>query len=396
MIVDTVRSRGEVPYPDADLLSVTELLSGDERTRLASLRQFFQDEVRPVATELWNRAAFPFELLPRLAALDLVGRNGRRDSALLTGLAVMEFARADTSLCSFFLIHSELFTEAIRTLGSDAHRRELLPALTDLTNVGAFALTEPDHGSDVSREMETTAERVGDEWILRGSKRWIGNASLADYILVWARDTGDSQVKGFLVEHGRAGLSTSVILNKIALRIVQNADVVLDDVHIPFDNWLPGTTSFRDTDGLLKNSRTWVAWQAVGQQFAAIDIARSYALERKQFGKPLAARQIVQEQLVRMVGNATTSLSLMIQLARLQEEDALRMEHAALAKATCSARMRETVAIGRAMLGGNGISTDFEMAKVFADAEAIYSYEGSYEINALIVGRAFTGLSAFD
>jgi glutaryl-CoA dehydrogenase len=175
---------------------------------------------------------------------------------------------------------------------------------------------------------------------------------------------------------------------------VQNADIALDDVRIPDSNRLPGARTFRDTNSLLCNSRIWVAWQAVGQQLAAFDVARAYAVERTQFGRPLAAFQLVQEQLARMIGNATSSLSLMVQMARLQESGRLTMDHAALAKSSCSLRMRETVALGRSILGGNGIVTEFEMAKIFADAEAIYSYEGTYEVNALLVGRAVTGVSA--
>jgi len=243
--------------------------------------------------------------------------------------------------------------------------------------------------------MQTTATRDGDEWVLNGQKRWIGNGAMADFVLVWARDTADQQIKGFIVERGRAGFSGSTIENKIAVRIVQNADLTLQDVRIPFENWLPGTTGFRATNELLRNSRVWVAWQSVGQQLAAFDVARAYALDRRQFGKPIASFQLIQEQLTRMIGNATLSLSLMIQLARLQESGTLGMDQAALAKASCTSLMRETVALGRGILGGNGISTDFEMAKIFADAEAIYSYEGSYEVNALIVGRAVTGISAF-
>ena len=383
------------PYPDADLLFVNELLTVEERDQLASVREFLHAEVRPIAVDYWNRGEFPFQLLPKLAKQELVGRGMHHGSHLLTGLIQLEMTRADTSISTFFGVHNELFTAAIQTLGSEAQRRDLLPDLLALKKIGAFALTEPDHGSDVSRSMETTATRDGDEWIISGEKRWIGNGTFADYVLVWARDTADRQIKGFIVESTRAGFAATAIDNKIAARIVQNANITLTNVRIPVGNWLPGTHSFRDTNVLLRNSRVWVAWQAVGQQFAAFDIARAYALQRQQFGKPIASFQLVQEKLVRMIGNATMSLSLMIQMARLQETDHLSMDQAALAKAMCSAHMRETVALGRSLMGGNGISTDFEMAKVFADAEAIYSYEGTYEVNALIVGRAITGISAF-
>jgi glutaryl-CoA dehydrogenase len=383
------------PYPDADLLFIDDLLTPVEAERLRDLRRLFQEKIRPIAVDYWNRGEFPFELLPILAEQNLVGLGLRHGSHLLTGLVQLELTRADTSVGTFFGVHNELFTAAIQSLGSPEQRLELLPDLLALKKVGSFALTEPDHGSDISRQMSTTALRDGDEWVINGRKRWIGNATFADYILVWARDVADDQIKGFIVESDRPGYSATTIDNKIAVRIVQNADIVLDEVRIPASNQLPGAKTFADTNGLLCNSRIWVAWQAVGQQFAAFDVAREYALGRTQFGKPLAGFQLVQEQLTRMISNATASLTLMIQMARLQESGRLTMDHAALAKATCSLRMRETVALGRSIFGGNGITTDYEMAKIFADAEAIYSYEGTYEVNALIVGRAVTGISAF-
>ncbi|MCU1420801.1 MAG: Acyl-coenzyme oxidase [Microbacteriaceae bacterium] len=392
----TTTARLPVPYPDDDLLFVDDLLTPVEAERLRFLRRLFQERVRPIATDYWNRAAFPFELLPVLAEQNLVGLGLRHGSHLLTGLVQMELTRADTSVGTFFGVHNELFTAAIQSLGSEAHRRDLLPDLLALRKVGSFALTEPDHGSDISRQMATTARRDGDEWVISGRKRWIGNAAFCDYVLVWARDVADDQIKGFIVESDRPGFSATTIENKIAVRIVQNADIVLNDVRVPLENHLPGARTFRDTNDLLCNSRIWVAWQAVGQQLAAFDVAREYALSREQFGRPLAGFQLVQEQLTRMISNASASLALMVQMARLQESGRLTMDHAALAKATCSLRMRETVSLGRSILGGNGISTDFEMAKIFADAEAIYSYEGTYEVNALIVGRAITGISAFE
>lgn len=381
------------PYPDGDILFVADLLPQEERKQYHAARSFFQSEVRPIAPDYWNRAEFPFELLPKLAAQQLSTLN--TSSRLLTGLIQMEFARADTSISTFFGVHHELVTTAIYELGSDWQRRRLLPDLLALKKIGAFALTEPEHGSDISREMATTAERVEDGWVINGAKRWIGNGSFADYVLVWAKDTTDGEIKGFIVEKEMPGFQANVIVNKTAARIVQNADITLVNVKVPFSNWLPGTKSFRDTNVLLRNSRVWVSWQAVGQQFAAFDVARAYALNRRQFGKPLASFQIVQSQLAKILANATMSLSLMIQMARLQEDGQLTMDQAALAKASCTERMRESVALGRAMLGGNGISTDYEMAKIFADAEAIYSYEGSHEINTLLVGRAITGISAF-
>lgn len=378
-----------------DLLAVDGILSRDLLARLEELREFFQTRIRPRAGEYWMKGEFPFDLLHDVGELDIVGKLSESADPLFTGLVQLEMTRADTSFSTFFGVHNELFVSAIELLGSDEQKKKYLPDLKAMRTTGAFALTEPDHGSDISRNMQTTAKRDGDEWVLNGAKRWIGNATFSDFVLVWARDVDDDQIKGFVVEKGRAGFVTTLIENKIAVRGVQNADIQLENVRLPFESWLPGTTSFKETNQLLLNSRVWVAWQAVGQQFAAVDVARSYTLEREQFGKPLAARQLVQSHLVHMVENANLSLSLMVQIARLQSAGTLTMDRAALAKASCTRLMRETVALGRALLGGNGISTDYEMAKIFADAEAIYSYEGTYEVNALIVGRAVTGLSAF-
>jgi glutaryl-CoA dehydrogenase len=379
----------------ADMLGVDGILPRDRLARLDELREFFQKRIRPLAVEHWNNGTFPFELLPELGELELVDSLSESGDPLFTGLVQLEMTRADTSFSTFFGVHNELFVAGIELFGSRAQKEKYLPDLLALRTIGAFALTEPDHGSDISRNMATTATRHGNEWVLDGQKRWIGNATFSDFVLVWARDTADDQIKGFIVEKDRPGFSTRLIENKIAVRSVQNADIALEGVRIPYENWLPGTTSFSVTNQLLMNSRVWVAWQAVGQQFAAVDVARSYALERQQFGKPLATRQLVQSQLVEMIENASLSLSLMVQIARVQESGTLTMDRAALAKASCTRLMRETVAIGRALLGGNGITTDYEMAKIFADAEAIYSYEGTYEVNSLIVGRAVTGMSAF-
>jgi glutaryl-CoA dehydrogenase len=238
------------------------------------------------------------------------------------------------------------------------------------------------------------ADDGGDAWVLNGAKRWIGNGTFCDYMLVWACDEADGSVRGFIVDASLPGVSRTRIENKIALRTVQNADIVLDEVHVAEADRFPSISSFADTRELLRGSRIMVAWQAVGQQLAAFDVARQYAVERRQFGRPLAHFQLIQQQLVTMLGNAVASMGMMAGLARLQDAGAADMPQVALAKSYLSARMRETVALGRSILGGNGIVTDYRMAKIFSDAEAIYTYEGSFEINTLIVGRAVTGISA--
>ncbi|MFC5929457.1 acyl-CoA dehydrogenase [Cryobacterium melibiosiphilum] len=382
-------------FHSADFLGYEDLLTPAERLRLDAAREVFELDVRPLVADHWDRGEFPFAVVPTLAALHLVGMPAAGESYLLHRFMHLELARVDTSMSTFLGVHSELFTAAIAQLGSAEQRERYLPDALALRTIGAFALTEPDHGSDISRNMQTTATRTGDSWTLNGVKRWIGNGTFADHVLVWARDTADAQVKGFIVASRTAGFNAVKIENKIALRIVQNATITLADVVVSEADRLPGASAFCDTNALLTNSRVWVAWQTVGLQFAAYDYSLRYALERTQFGKPIASFQLVQDKLVRMLENATASLGTMVRIAQLQQAGTLRPEHAAMAKASGSARMRESAALGRGLLGGNGISTDFGMARVFADAEAVYSYEGSYEINTLLVGRAITGISAF-
>lgn len=390
--------------PTADFFDYESMLSVPEQRKLHELREFLAAEVAPYAAEWWNRAEFPAHILPKLAALELSTPAQRGYSHLFAGLVIAEITRVDTSIATFFLVHHDLFVEALYEFGSDDQRDRLLDDASNLRTTGAFALTEPEHGSDVAGGMETRARRVsshngaaddgGDCWVLNGAKRWIGNGTFCDYMLVWARDEADGAVRGFIVDASLPGVTRSRIEHKIALRTVQNADIVFDGVRVREADRFATISSFEDTNKLLRGSRIMVAWQAVGQQLAAFDVARRYAVERQQFGRPLAKFQLIQQQLVAMLGNAVASMGMMVRIAQLQDSDAADMAQVALAKSYTSARMRETVAMGRSLLGGNGIVTDFRMAKIFADAEAIYTYEGSYEINTLIVGRAVTGVSA--
>ncbi|WP_457965573.1 acyl-CoA dehydrogenase family protein [Arthrobacter sp. D1-29] len=390
--------------PTADFFAFESLLSDGERNKLAELRDFLATEIAPYAGEWWNKAEFPAHILPKLAALELSTPAQRGYSHLFAGLVIAEMTRVDTSIATFFLVHHDLFVESLYAFGSPGQRERLLGDASNLRITGAFALTEPGHGSDVAGGMETRARRIssrtgepdaeGDSWVLNGAKRWIGNGTFCDYLLVWARDEADGAVRGFIVDASLPGVSRSRIENKMALRTVQNADIVFADVRVAEADRFSGIASFDDTNRLLRGSRIMVAWQGVGQQLAAFDVARQYAVERHQFGRPLAKFQLIQQQLVTMLGNTVASMGMMVRLAQLQEDGAADMPQVALAKSYISARMRETVAMGRSILGGNGIVTEYRMAKIFADAEAIFTYEGSFEINSLIVGRAVTGVSA--
>lgn len=384
-----------LPYANGDFYDFDGMLAPEERERLQEIRDFLAKEVRPIAVDCWNRGEFPMEIIPKIAELNIVSPVHRQGHTnVFAGLAHAEFTRADASLATFMGVHDGLFTGSIEALASEEQKAAWLPDVYAMKKIGAFGLTEPLGGSDVAGGTRTTARREGENWILNGAKRWIGNATFSDWVVIYARDVADNQVKAFLVDTKLPGYSASKIENKTALRTVQNADIVLENVVVPHEFKLAGGNSFRDTNKVLKVTRLAVAWQAVGQQMAAFDVARRYAVERHQFGRPIASFQLVQDQLVKMLGNTVASMGMMVRLAQLEDLGQAKDEQSALAKAFTTARMRETVAMGRSILGGNGIVSDYEMAKIFADAEAIYSYEGTYEINTLVVGRAITGISA--
>lgn len=386
----------DLPYPTGDFFDFEGLLPSHERERLHEVRTWLDAEVRPIATDYWNRSEFPMELIPKIAELDIISPVRRQGhSHLFAGLLTAEIHRADASVGTFMSGQDGLFTGSIELLASEEQKAAWLPDIYALKKTGVFAITEPLAGSDVAGGTRTTAVREGDKWVLNGEKRWIGNSTFSDYVIIWAKDVEDEQVKGFLVDTKTPGFSATLIQNRISLRSVQNADIKLTDVRISDEFRLAGANSFRDTNKVLKSTRATVGWQAVGLQMAAFDVARKYAVGRHQFGKPLAAFQLIQEQLVTMLSNSMSSMGMMVRLAQLEDAGESKNEHSAMAKAFATKRMRETVALGRSILGGNGIVTDYEMAKIFCDAEAIYTYEGTYEINTLVAGRAITGVAAF-
>lgn len=382
-------------FPDGDLLRLVPTLQPAERERFREIRRFLQEQVRPRSIPYWERDEFAPELVALMAPYGLGRLQLDGSSRLFKGLVHAELARADVSLSALVGIHNELIVGMIEQLGSPRQKREWLPRLSGFEALGAFALTEPEHGSDIKGGLSTTARREGEQWVLNGAKRWIGAGTIAQIALVWARDVADGAIKGFLVETDRPGYTATKITGKTGLRIMQNADIALRDVRIPAANLLPGATGFARANDLLRDSRAWVGWQAAGLQLAAFDVARDYSLQRRQFDRPLAKFQLTQDGLAELIGNATASLALMTHIARLQEEGDMVMAQAALAKATTTRLARSSVAIARNVLGGNGICAEYEAAKIFNDAEVLYTYEGSYQINQLIVGRAVTGVSAF-
>ena len=384
---------------DADFYDLELLLDDQDRALLHRVHSFMEQQVQPIINHYWTRARFPHELLPGLAELGIAGLpytgyGCPGKSPLLDGMVAMELARTDPSIATFFGVHGGLAMGSIYLCGSEEQKQRWLPAMASMEKLGAFGLTEPEVGSGASRGLATSARRDGDAWVLEGRKKWIGNASFADVTVIWARDVEDGQVKGFLVEAGTPGFTTENLEDKIALRVVQNALITLEGVRVPETNRLQAATSFRDTAEVLKMTRAGVAWMAVGCARGAYEHALAYACERQQFGRPIGGFQLVQDLLVRMLGNITASACLCARLSQLQAAGLAADEHASLAKAFCTVRMRETVGWARELLGGNGILLEHHVGRFVADAEAIYSYEGTRELNTLIVGRALTGLSA--
>jgi glutaryl-CoA dehydrogenase len=385
---------------ESDFYSLELLLDPDGRQVLHRVREFMEKEVEPVINRYWTREEFPREIIPAMSELGVAGLaysgyGCAGGGCLLDGMVAMELARVDSSIATFAGVHGGLAMGSIYLCGSEEQKQRWLPAMARMEKIGAFGLTEPEVGSGAARGLTTTARRDGDEWVLDGQKKWIGNATFADYVVIWARDVDDNQVKGFVVETPAAGFSTTKMKDKIALRVVQNAFITLDGVRVPEANRLQDARSFRDTAKVLRLTRAGVAWMAVGCARGAYEHALAYAKERQQFGRPIAGFQLVQDQLVRMLANVTASACLCVRLSQLQGAGLADDQQSALAKAFCTVRMRETVGLARELLGGNGILLEYHVGRFVADAEAIYSYEGTREINTLIVGRAITGTSAF-
>ena len=382
----------------SDFFRIDDLLFEQERAIRARVRLFCDREVTPVINRFWEKAEFPFELLPRLAALRICGGTVRGYScpglsAVATGLVSMELARGDGSLNTFMAVQSGLVMQSIARLGSEDQKQHWLPRLARIESIGAFALTEPNHGSDVV-SLETRVRREGDRFVINGQKTWIGNGTIADVVIVWARDD-DGNVGGYLVERGTFGMRSSVITGKTSQRAVWQADMQFESVRIPAANRLPGAKSFRDTTAILTHARQTVAWDAVGHAVAAYELAMAYTRTRHSFGKPLSSYQLVQDKLARMLAEVTTMQLMCLRLSQLLDAGTMTAGMASLAKMHCASRARKVVADARDLLGGAGILLENHVARHQADLEATFTYEGTDHIQALIVGREITGIQAF-
>jgi len=388
------------PIP-SDFYGFEAALEDREKDVLTRLRAFLETEVKPQVNDLWAKAEFfPASVVKGLADLGLFGMPWEEtrpfeNSAVFRGWVALELGRIDASVATLVGMQNGLVMGAIGVGGSPEQRAEWLPKFANAEWLGCFGLTEPLSGSDSAQGLRTTATREGDEWVINGAKRWIGNGTVASHAIIWAKSSEDGQVKGFLVPTETPGYKATKIENKQALRIVQNADIVLTDVRVPEANRLQNANSFKETAAVLRLTRAEVAWAAVGMAIGAWEAALAYTTEREQFGRPIAAHQLIQEHDAKMLGNITASIAMCTRVSAMLDEGTQRDEHAALAKEFTTSRMRETVAWARESMGGNGIVLDNDVIRHFADAEAMFSYEGTREMNTLIVGRAVTGKAAF-
>ena len=383
--------------PSPDLYDLEELLEPEEIEIRDRVRAFCEQEVTPRINDYWERAEFPFELVPKLAGLGIAGGTIEGYgcpgmSNVAAGLVAAELARADGSVGTFNGVHSFLAMQSIAMLGDEEQRRRWLPAMARMERIGAFGLTEPAHGSDAVG-LETSARRDGDSFVLTGAKKWIGNGTIADHVIIWARGE-DGAVGGYVVDKGTPGYEARVMTGKTALRAVWQAEITLTDVRVPAENRLAGCSSFRDVSQVLDRTRYTVAWRALGLATASYELALAHALRREQFGSPIAGYQLVQDKLARMLAEITAMQLMCWRLSKLADAGRMTAAMASLAKMNHAAKARAIVADARDILGGDGILIDHHVARHHADMEAVFTFEGTDSVQALIVGREITGLSA--
>jgi glutaryl-CoA dehydrogenase len=392
LIVDVTQGLG------TDFYLVEEFLSEEEREIRDKVRAFADREVIPVINDFWNKEEFPFELIPKLAELNIAGTNIQGYgcpgmSHIASGLVATELSRGDGSLNTFFGVHSGLAMDSIAICGSEEQKEKWLPPMARLEKIGAFGLTEARHGSDVV-QLETRARREGDEYVIDGEKRWIGNASFADVTVIWARDEDDN-VSGFLVEKDTEGFSTEIMSGKMGKRAVWQAEIKLEGVRVPAENRLEGADTFKDTAKVLAATRVMVAWECIGHALASYEAALTYAKEREQFGKPIAGFQLIQNKLANMLAEITSMQLLCVRLAQLQEEGKMTDGMASLAKMNNAKKAKRVCAEARDVMGGNGVLLEYYVARHLSDMEITYTYEGTDTMQSLIVGREITGIGAF-
>ena len=382
-----------------DLIDVGSLLSDEEKRVRDRVREFVDREVIPVAADYWDRAQFPFGLLPGLGELGLMGGTLPEEygcagwNNVAYGFAIAELARGSGSLATFLHVQSGLAMTAIHELGSEEQKRRWLPPMARCEKIGCFGLTEPGAGSDPGSLSTTAVEKEGG-YILSGEKKWIGNASFSDVAVIWAR-TDEGKISGFLVETENPGFHADVLPRKASQRAAWQTQIKLEDCHVPEGARLPKAEGLGSTLSILTHSRYGVGWDGLGQAADCYEIALAYAKEREQFGRPIASFQLVQQKLVEMVNEISLSQLLSIHVGRLKDAGGLVPATVSMFKMNNVAKARQIAATAREVLGGNGILLDYRVMEHMADIEGVYTYEGTNDINTLIVGQAITGHRAF-
>jgi glutaryl-CoA dehydrogenase len=396
----TTNGAGDAALDSFDYFQLSHRLTDEQRELRRMIRRFALDEILPNINDYWERAEFPRPIIEKLTQLPIMGGMVRGYECagldpVSTGLAVYELARADGSVGTIYGVHSGLAMGSIGILGSEAQKARWLPAMARLEKLGAFGLTEPQRGSDAAHVL-TTATRDGDYYVLNGSKRWIGNASVADLLIIWARDE-EGGMGGFVIEDpaNNPGVTIEDIQGKISKRAVLNGQITLENARIPAGNRLEKSRTFRDTAKVLMATRYGVAWAAAGAAAGCFEHALAYAKEREQFGRPIAGFQLIQQKLVEMAELVTHAQLVSFQLAELMAAGQLTEGIVAMAKYSNARIARRVAALARETLGGNGVLIEHHVARLMTDIEAVYTYEGTNEINMLIVGRDLTGLNAF-
>lgn len=381
-------------YEAFDYYHMDDLLTDKQIATRDRVRNFVHQEVIPNINPYWEKAETPWEIIRKLPELGIIGGPIAGLDMTEVGLVGFELAKGDGSVGTFYGVHSGLAMGSIGLLGSDEQKARWIPDMLKMTKIGAFGLTEPNVGSNAVG-IQTTAKRDGDSYILNGAKRWIGNAAISDLLIIWARDE-EGTFGGFVIENPQdtPGLTMENIWGKIGKRSVMNADIKLENVRVPAENRLEHVSSFRHMAQVLGMGRYGVAWEAAGAATAAFEYALKYAKEREQFGKPIAAFQLIQAKLVEMASEVTAMQSMCMQLARLMTNMQVNEGILSMAKYHNARKARLVTSLARETLGGNGILIDNHIARLWTDAEIIYTYEGSNEINLLIVGRDLTGENA--
>jgi glutaryl-CoA dehydrogenase len=382
-----------------DLINADRLLSEEEKRIRDQVRAFVDREVIPVAADHWDRAQVPLGLLPDLGELGLVGGTLPEEygcagwNNVAYGLAIAELARGSGSLATFLHVQSGLAMTAIHELGSEEQKQKWLPAMAKCEKIGCFGLTEPEAGSDPG-SLSTTAVQKSGGYMLSGEKKWIGNASFSDVAVIWAK-TDDGKISGFLVETDDPGFHAEVLPRKASQRAAWQTHITLDDCHVSEAARLPKAEGLGSTLSILTHSRYGVGWDGLGQAADCYEVALAYTKEREQFGQPIASFQLVQQKLVEMVNEISLSQLLSIHVGRLKDAGALDPATVSLFKLNNVAKARQIAATARDVLGGNGILLDYRVMEHMADIEGVYTYEGTNDVNTLIVGQAITGHRAF-